>query len=78
MHTKHEVLFTTKLHFLCTNLYHTFFALAGILLALFCATKADKIMFEDATDSGGILLKSNTEGRGEEVVRKATPVIILQ
>lgn len=38
-----------------------------ILLAFFCRTKGDKIELEDAGDGGGILLKSNTEGRGEEV-----------
>ncbi|KAK2822450.1 hypothetical protein Q5P01_022515 [Channa striata] len=37
-----------------------------LLLGIFCATKGDKIQIEDAGDSG-ILLKSNTEGRGEEV-----------
>ena len=48
----------------------------GLLLIFFCATKTDKIEFEDTADSGGILLKSNTEAPGEEVVsmiRKALP-----
>ncbi|XP_051277442.1 desmocollin 2-like protein isoform X2 [Dicentrarchus labrax] len=38
-----------------------------ILLAFFCATKGDKLEIDDAGDSGGILLKSNTEAPGEEV-----------
>ncbi|XP_026169973.1 desmocollin 2-like protein [Mastacembelus armatus] len=41
--------------------------LLGALLAFFCVTKGDKIQFTDEGDSGGILLKSNTEGKGEEV-----------
>lgn len=32
-------------------------------------TKGEKFKFDDTGDSGGILLKSNTEGIGEEVVR---------
>uniref|UniRef100_A0A8C4HPT7 Desmocollin 1 n=1 Tax=Dicentrarchus labrax TaxID=13489 RepID=A0A8C4HPT7_DICLA len=43
------------------------FFIAGILLAFFCATKGDKLEIDDAGDSGGILLKSNTEAPGEEV-----------
>ncbi|CAL8279848.1 unnamed protein product [Lota lota] len=42
--------------------------LLGILLALFCATKHEKMEMEDVGDSGGILLKSNIEIPGEEVV----------
>ncbi|XP_056451934.1 desmocollin 2-like protein [Gadus chalcogrammus] len=42
--------------------------LLGILLALFCATKHEKMEMEDAGDTGGILLKSNIEVPGEEVV----------
>nr|XP_046264009.1 desmocollin 2 like [Scatophagus argus] len=38
-----------------------------ILLALFCVTKNEKMEIEDLGDSGGILLKSNTEAPGEEV-----------
>lgn len=34
--------------------------------------KTEKVEVEDTVDSGGILLKSNTEAPGEEVV-KATP-----
>ncbi|XP_033492070.2 desmocollin 2-like protein [Epinephelus lanceolatus] len=41
--------------------------LLGALLAFFCATKRDKLEFEDVGDSGGILLKSNTEAPGDEV-----------
>ncbi|XP_068427691.1 desmocollin 2-like protein [Clinocottus analis] len=41
--------------------------LLGLLLALFCATKAQKWVVEDVGDSGGILLKSNIESPGEEV-----------
>ncbi|KAG7275164.1 hypothetical protein CRUP_015818 [Coryphaenoides rupestris] len=43
--------------------------LLGILLALFCATKHENKNFgDDIGDSGGILLKSNIEVPGEEVV----------
>ncbi|XP_076000751.1 desmocollin 2-like protein [Genypterus blacodes] len=38
-----------------------------ILLAFFCATKGEKKELDDMADSGGILLKSNTEAPGEEV-----------
>ncbi|XP_070775800.1 desmocollin 2-like protein [Enoplosus armatus] len=38
-----------------------------LLLAFFCATKREKMELEDMGDSGGILLKSNTEAPGEEV-----------
>ncbi|XP_035527138.1 desmocollin 2 like isoform X2 [Morone saxatilis] len=38
-----------------------------LLLAFFCITKGDKLEIDDAGDSGGILLKSNTEAPGEEV-----------
>ncbi|XP_034743933.1 desmocollin 2 like isoform X1 [Etheostoma cragini] len=41
--------------------------LLGLLLAFFCVTKRDKIELDDVGDSGGILLKSNTESPGEEV-----------
>ncbi|XP_035860719.1 desmocollin 2 like isoform X2 [Sander lucioperca] len=41
--------------------------LLGLLLAFFCVTKREKIEFEDVGDSGGILLKSNTESPGDEV-----------
>ncbi|XP_071382834.1 desmocollin 2-like protein [Centroberyx affinis] len=41
--------------------------LLGILLAFFCVTKPEKWEIEDMGDSGGILLKSNTEAPGEEV-----------
>ncbi|XP_030017235.1 desmocollin 2-like protein [Sphaeramia orbicularis] len=37
------------------------------LLALFCVTKSEKVHMDDFGDSGGILLKSNTEAPGEEV-----------
>ncbi|KAJ3594704.1 hypothetical protein NHX12_004011, partial [Muraenolepis orangiensis] len=42
----------------------TFFV--WVLLALFCATKHEKMQMEDIGDSGGILLKSNIEVPGEE------------
>ncbi|CAJ1072356.1 desmocollin 2 like [Xyrichtys novacula] len=38
-----------------------------LLLAFFCATKGEKMQIDDGGDSGGILLKSNTEAPGEEV-----------
>ncbi|XP_028987488.1 desmocollin 2-like protein [Betta splendens] len=38
-----------------------------LLLIFFCVTKRDKVDLDDGGDSGGILLKSNTEGIGEEV-----------
>ncbi|XP_077415151.1 desmocollin 2-like protein isoform X2 [Vanacampus margaritifer] len=38
-----------------------------LLLACFCTTKPDLRTLEDTTDSGGILIKSNTEAPGEEV-----------
>ncbi|XP_010774155.1 desmocollin 2-like protein [Notothenia coriiceps] len=41
--------------------------LLGLLLAFFCTTKRESIELEDEGDSGGILLKSNTEAPGEEV-----------
>lgn len=41
--------------------------LLGLLLAFFCVTKREKMELDDAGDSGGILLKSNTEAPGEEV-----------
>lgn len=46
-------------------------------MAFLCVTKKEKLELEDAGDSGGILLKSNTEAPGEEVVKttpKAAPV----
>ncbi|XP_059201150.1 desmocollin 2-like protein [Centropristis striata] len=41
--------------------------LLGLLLAFFCVTKRDKQEVEYGGDSGGILLKSNTEAPGDEV-----------
>ncbi|XP_077472126.1 desmocollin 2-like protein [Stigmatopora argus] len=38
-----------------------------LLLACFCTTKPELQILEDTTDSGGILIKSNTEAPGEEV-----------
>ncbi|XP_058506688.1 desmocollin 2-like protein isoform X1 [Solea solea] len=38
-----------------------------LLLCLFCVTKRDNRELDDITDGGGILLKSNTEGKGDEV-----------
>ena len=64
-----EALFVIK----CTPCAFIFnvlsFVIAGLLLAFFCVTKREKLEFEDVGDSGGILLKSNTESPGEEVVR---------
>lgn len=43
-------------------------SLSGILAACFCATGKDKLELDDTiSGSGGMLLKSNTEGPGEEV-----------
>ncbi|XP_033993194.1 desmocollin 2 like isoform X2 [Trematomus bernacchii] len=41
--------------------------LLGLLLAIFCTTKRKNIELEDEGNSGGILIKSNTEAPGEEV-----------
>ncbi|XP_039998688.1 desmocollin 2 like [Xiphias gladius] len=38
-----------------------------IPLALLCVTKSEKLDFERTEDSGGFLLQSNTEGKGDEV-----------
>ncbi|XP_023282988.1 desmocollin-2-like [Seriola lalandi dorsalis] len=38
-----------------------------LLLAFFCVTKRDNIDIEDTGDGAGILLASNTEGKGDEV-----------
>lgn len=38
-----------------------------LLLALLCVTKHQNVQLDDVTDSGGVLLKSNTEAPGEEV-----------
>lgn len=38
-----------------------------LLLCFFCMTKGEKREIDDSGDSGGILLKSNTEAPGEEV-----------
>ncbi|XP_054623901.1 desmocollin 2-like protein [Dunckerocampus dactyliophorus] len=38
-----------------------------LLLIFFCKTRAENIQLEDTADSGGILIKSNTEAPGEEV-----------
>ncbi|XP_042353536.1 desmocollin 2 like isoform X2 [Plectropomus leopardus] len=41
--------------------------LLAALLAIFCVTQRDPVQIIDGDGSGGILLKSNTESRGEEV-----------
>ncbi|XP_068604477.1 desmocollin 2-like protein [Brachionichthys hirsutus] len=41
--------------------------LLALLLIFFCVTKREKMQFDDVADSGGILLKSNTEAPGEAV-----------
>nr|XP_057924973.1 desmocollin 2-like protein [Doryrhamphus excisus] len=38
-----------------------------LLLVFFCKTRAENVQLEDTADSGGILIKSNTEAPGEEV-----------
>lgn len=38
-----------------------------LLLAFFCLTKREKLQLDDSADTGGILLKSNTEAPGDEV-----------
>lgn len=40
-----------------------------MLLVCLCVTTKEKLEMEDTGDSGGILLKSNTEAPGEEVVK---------
>lgn len=47
-----------------------FLAPSGLLLIFFCNTKSEKIAINDDSGSGGMLLKSNTEAPGEEVVRE--------
>ncbi|KAL3055228.1 hypothetical protein OYC64_018006 [Pagothenia borchgrevinki] len=41
--------------------------LLGLLLIIYCTTKRKNIELEDEGNSGGILIKSNTEAPGEEV-----------
>ncbi len=55
------------------NLPSVFLAVSGLLLLFICSTKRDKLYLSDDTGTGGILLKSNTEAPGEEVVRKTPP-----
>ncbi|XP_019963162.2 desmocollin 2-like protein isoform X1 [Paralichthys olivaceus] len=45
-----------------------------LLLGFFCMTKREKFELEDTADYGGIILKSNTEGRGDEVDVSLIPV----
>lgn len=52
-----------------TQLCRAGFVSEGLLLLFFCMTKGEKREIDDLGDSGGILLKSNTEAPGEEVVR---------
>uniref|UniRef100_A0A3B4BB59 Cadherin domain-containing protein n=1 Tax=Periophthalmus magnuspinnatus TaxID=409849 RepID=A0A3B4BB59_9GOBI len=40
-----------------------------LLLIFLCVTSRQKVQMDDLKDSGGVLLKSNTEAPGEEVVR---------
>lgn len=51
------------------NLASSALLCAGLLMAFLCVTKKEKMEMEDVGDSGGILLKSNTEAPGEEVVK---------
>ena len=63
---------TTQLgtvHSLYTYFSHICFVIAGLLLAFFCTTNPDNREIDDAGYSGGVLLPSNTEGPGDEVVR---------
>lgn len=57
----------------CTNVFlglMFFLPVAGLLCVLVCSTKGDKVrMADDYDGTGGMLLKSNTEAPGEEVVR---------
>ncbi len=55
------------------HLPSVFLAVSGLLLIFICNTKRDKLYIDDNTETGGMLLKSNTEAPGEEVVRKAPP-----
>lgn len=41
----------------------------GLLCILVCSTKGEKLVIADDDVSGGMLLKSNYEAPGEEVVR---------
>lgn len=65
-----------KQFWLCLTLEHTLFS--GVLLAFFCRTTKEKWELEDTGDSGGILLKSNTEAPGEEVVKTAPKAVPVQ
>lgn len=51
-----------------------FLAPSGLLLIFMCSTKRDKVALSDDTGTGGMLLKSNTEAPGEEVVRDVLSV----
>lgn len=51
------------------NLASSALLCAGLLIGFLCVTKKEKMELEDVGDSGGILLKSNTEAPGEEVVK---------
>lgn len=55
------------------SLPFVFLAISGLLLIFICSTKRDKMYINDDTGTGGMLLKSNTEAPGEEVVRKPPP-----
>lgn len=56
------------------SLPFVFLAVSGLLLIFICSTKRDKLYISDDTGTGGMLLKSNTEAPGEEVVRKSPPL----
>ena len=45
--------------------------MAGVALSLFCVTKDENKEMDDMGDSGGILLKSNTEAPGDQLVRSS-------
>ena len=45
--------------------------MAGAVLAFVCMTKEENKEMDDMGDSGGILLKSNTEAPGDQLVRSS-------
>lgn len=49
----------------------------GLLCILACSTKGEKLAMADDDISGGMLLKSNYEAPGEEVVRTNFSVITV-
>ncbi|XP_023696175.1 desmocollin 2-like protein [Paramormyrops kingsleyae] len=64
-----------RLGFLALLLPLLLLALLALLLMFTCTTKKDKILMDDA--SGGMLLKSNTEGPGDEVSAGIVPSSVV-